>query len=66
MMRWLKKLLGLNTRLETKKIELSSLRHEAFYATRNGDLRKAGLLSKKAEKIEDEIIKMIKDEETIT
>ena len=64
MIRWLKNLLGLNTHLEKKKIELSSLRHEAFYATRNGDLRKAGLLSKKAEKVEDEIIKIIEGKES--
>ena len=59
MMQWLKKLLGLNTPLEKKKIELSSLRHQAFYATRNGNLRKAGELSKRAEEIEDEIVEMI-------
>ena len=59
-MKWLKRLLGLSTPLEKKKIELSSLRHEAFYATRNGDLRKAGALSKKAEQLEDEIVELLK------
>ena len=47
MISWIKNLLGLNTPIEKKKIELSSIRHQAFYATRNGNLRKAGELSKK-------------------
>tara|TARA_B100001250_G_scaffold397588_1_gene404876 strand:+ start:286 stop:468 length:183 start_codon:yes stop_codon:yes gene_type:complete len=59
MIRWLKNLLGLHTPLEKKKAELASLRHEAFYATRNGNLRKAGELSKKAEEVEDEIMKLL-------
>ena len=58
-MKWIKRVLGLSTRLERKKSELSSLRHEAFYATRDGNLRKAGELSKKAEQLEDEIVEMI-------
>lgn len=60
-MRWLKAWLGLGTPLEKKKRELSSLRHEAFYATRNGNLRKAGELSKKAEMLEDEIMEIINE-----
>ena len=58
-MKWIKRVLGLSTPLERKKSELSSLRHEAFYATRDGNLRKAGELSKKAEQLEDEIVEMI-------
>ncbi len=60
-MKWIKRLLGLDTPLEKKKRELSSLRHEAFYATRNGDLRKVGELTKKAELLEDEIVEMINE-----
>ena len=60
-MKWLKRMLGLSTPLEKKKRELSSLRHEAFYATRNGNLRKAGTLTKKAELIEDEIMEMLSE-----
>ena len=60
-MKWLRRLLGLSTPLEEKKRQLSSLRHEAFYATRDGDLRKAGELSKKAEQLEDEIMEMISE-----
>jgi len=60
-MKWIKRLLGLNTPLEKKKKELSSLQHEAFYATRNGDLRKASELSKKAELLEDEIVEIINE-----
>ena len=58
-MKWIKRLLGLSTPLEKKQRELSSLRHEAFYATRNGNLRKASMLSKRAELLEDEIIELI-------
>jgi hypothetical protein len=58
-MKWLKRLLGLSTPLEKKKRELSSLRHEAFYAIRDGDLRKASGLSKKAEQLEDEIVALL-------
>ena len=58
-MKWIKRLLGLNTPLEKKQRELSSLRHEAFYATRNGNLRKASMLSKRAELLEDEVIELI-------
>ena len=60
-MKWVKRLLGLSTPLEKKKRQLSALRHEAFYATRDGDLRKAGDLSKKAEQLEDEIVEMISE-----
>lgn len=60
-MKWLKRLLGLDTPLEKKKRKLSSLRHEAFYATRNGDLRKVGKLTEKAELLEDEIMEMINE-----
>ena len=60
-MKWLRRLLGLSTPLEEKKRQLSSLRHEAFYATRDGDLRKAGELSKKAEQLEDEIVEIISE-----
>jgi hypothetical protein len=60
-MKWIKRLLGLSTPLEKKKKELSSLRHEAFYATRNGNLRKAGELTKKAELLEDEVMEMINE-----
>jgi hypothetical protein len=60
-MKWIKRLLGLSTPLEKKKQKLSAVRHEAFYATRNGDLRKAGSLAKKAELLEDEILEMISD-----
>tara|TARA_R110001583_G_scaffold99420_6_gene244779 strand:- start:645 stop:833 length:189 start_codon:yes stop_codon:yes gene_type:complete len=60
-MKWLRRLLGLSTPLEKKKRQLSSLRHEAFYATRDGNLRKAGELSKKAEVLEDEIVEMINE-----
>ena len=60
-MKWLRRLLGLSTPLEKKKRQLSSLRHEAFYAIRDGDLRKAGKLSKKAEVLEDEIVEMINE-----
>jgi hypothetical protein len=61
-MKWIKRLLGLSTPLEKKKRQLSSLRHEAFYATRDGDLRKVGELSRKAELLEDEIVEMISDD----
>jgi len=54
--KWIKRLLGLSTHLENKKSKLSSLRHEAFYAIRDGDLRKASRLSKKADQLEDEIV----------
>jgi hypothetical protein len=60
-MKWLRRLLGLSTPLEKKKRQLSSLRHEAFYATRDGNLRKAGVLSKKAEILEDEIMELLSD-----
>ena len=60
-MKWIKRLLGLSSPLEKKKRELSSLRHEAFYATRDGDLRRAGELSRKAEQLEDEIVEMISE-----
>ena len=60
-MKWIKRLFGLSTPLEKKKRELSSLRHAAFYATRDGNLRKAGELSKKAELLEDEIVEMISE-----
>jgi len=60
-MKWLRRLLGLSTPLETKRMQLSSLRYEAFYATRDGDLRKARELSKKAEQLEDEIVEMISE-----
>ena len=60
-MKWIKRLLGLSTPLEKKKRQLSSLRHEAFYATRDGDLRKVGELSRKAELLEDEIVEMISE-----
>ena len=56
---WFKDLIGITTPLEKRKRQLSSLRHEAFYATRNGDLRKAGELSKKAEQLEDEIVELL-------
>lgn len=58
-MKWIKRLLGLSTPLEKKKRKLLGLRHEAFYATRNGNLRKAGELSKQAELLEDEIMELI-------
>ena len=58
-MQWFKDLIGITTPLEKRKRQLSSLRHEAFYATRNGDLRKAGELSKKAEQLEDEIVELL-------
>tara|TARA_R110001583_G_scaffold135649_3_gene287473 strand:+ start:455 stop:643 length:189 start_codon:yes stop_codon:yes gene_type:complete len=58
---WLRRLLGLSTPLEKKKRELSSFRHEAFYATRDGNLRRASELSEKAEKLEDEIVEMISE-----
>jgi hypothetical protein len=60
-MKWIKRLLGLSTPLERKKQKLSSLRHEAFYATRDGNLRKVGELTKKAELLEDEIVEMISE-----
>ena len=60
-MKWIKRLLGLSTPLEKKRRVLSSLRHEAFYAVRDGDLRKAGERSKKAELLEDEIVEMINE-----
>ena len=60
-MKWLKRLLGLSTPLEKKKRQLSYLRHEAFYATSDGDLRRAGELSKKAELLEDEIVEMFNE-----
>jgi hypothetical protein len=60
-MKWIKRLLGIDTILEKKKRELSSLRHEAFYATRDGNLRKVGELSKRAELLEDEIVEMINE-----
>ena len=60
-MKWIKRLLGLSTPLEKKKRELSPLRHEAFCATRDGNLRKAGALSKRAELLEDEIVEMISE-----
>jgi hypothetical protein len=60
-MKWIKRLLGLSTPLEKKKRELSSLRHEAFYAMRDGNLRKVSELSKKAELLEDEIVEMINE-----
>ena len=60
-MKWIKRLLGLSTPLEKKKRQLSSLRHEAFYAVRDGDLRKSRELSKKAELLEDEIVEMFSE-----
>jgi hypothetical protein len=60
-MKWIKRLLGLSTPLEKKKRQLSALRREAFCATRNGNLRKAGDLSKKAVLLEDEIVEIISE-----
>ena len=60
-MKWIKRLLGLSTPLEKKKRQLSSLRHEEFCATRSGDLRRASELSKKAERLEDEIVEVISE-----
>lgn len=60
-MKWLRRLLGLSTPLEKKKRQLSALRHEAFHATRDGNLRKAAKISKKAELLEDEIVEMISE-----
>ena len=60
-MKWIKRILGLSTPLEKKERALASLRQEVFYATRAGDLRKAGELSKRAELLEDEIVEMINE-----
>ena len=60
-MKWIKKILGFSTPLEKKKNELSSLRNEIFHATRNGNLRKASQLSKKAELLEDKIMEMFNE-----
>ena len=60
-MKWVKRLLGLSTPLEKKKRQLSSLHHEALCATRDGDLRRARELSKKAELLEDEIVEVLSE-----
>tara|TARA_R110001583_G_scaffold14285_1_gene60073 strand:- start:4006 stop:4188 length:183 start_codon:yes stop_codon:yes gene_type:complete len=60
-MKWLRKLLGINTPLEKKKKALSNLRVQAVMAQRNGDLKRYAALSKKAEGIEDEIVEMLSD-----
>jgi hypothetical protein len=60
-MKWLRKLLGINTPLEKKKKALSSLRVQAVMAQRNGDLKRYAALSKKAEGVEDEIVEMLSD-----
>jgi len=61
-MKWIKKLLGLNTLLEKKKMLLSDLRRQALFAQRNGDLRKYGSITKEVEMLEDEIIEMINED----
>lgn len=60
-MKWIKRLLGLNTPLEKKKKELSNLRVRAVMAQGNGDLKRYVALSKKAEHVEDEIVEMISE-----
>jgi len=56
---WIKKLLGLTTPLDKKKKELSNIRVKAIMSQRDGDLRRYATLSKKAEKLEDEIVRML-------
>ena len=58
-MRWIKHWLGLSSPLEKKKKELSNIRVKAIMAQRDGDLRRYATLSKKIEKLEDDIVEMI-------
>ena len=60
-MKWIKRLLGLNTPLEKKQKQLSVVLHSAMLAQRNGDLRTYADLTKEAEAIEDEILEMINE-----
>ena len=55
-MRWIKKWLGILSPLEKKKKIVLELHKDAFLMQRNGNLRKAGELLKKAKDIEDEIV----------
>jgi len=52
-------LLGLTSPLDKKKKELSNIRVRAIMSQRDGDLRRYATLSKKAEKLEDEIVRML-------
>ena len=58
-MQWIKKLLGLTSPLDKKKKELSNIRVRAIMSQRDGDLRRYATLSKKAEELEDEIVRML-------
>lgn len=60
-MRWIKRLLGLNTALEKKRDTLLKIRRQAMMAQRNGDLRTYSTLSKKIEDLEDEIVEIVNE-----
>lgn len=57
-MKWFRKILGIKSPLDKKKIELSRLQEKAFKAQRNGDLRLAGKYYHEAEMLETEIVEM--------
>ena len=54
-MRWIKHWMGIKSPLEKKKKLIEKLRYDAFLLQRNGNLRKAGELLKRAEDLEGEL-----------
>ena len=61
-MNWFRKLLGIKTSIEKKKIKLADLQEKAFQAQRNGDLRLAGKYYHEAEILETEIVESVAKE----
>ena len=60
-MNWLKKLFGLKSPIEKKKVMLERLQQKAFLAQRNGNLRLAGKYYHEAELLETEIEKLTRE-----
>lgn len=60
-MNWLKKLFGLKSPIEKKKVTLERLQQKAFLAQRNGNLRLAGKYYHEAELLETEIEKLTRE-----
>ena len=58
-MKWLKRLLGLNTPIDKCQARISALRVKAMNAQRNGDLRAFAELTHKIEELEDKVVEMI-------
>ena len=59
---WLKKIFGIKTPLEKKRLALAVLQEKAFKAQRNGDLSLAGVYLLEAEILETEIFELTEDD----